>query len=133
MKPITTFAALLPTLATVCTAYQGQATWYGGNLHGGACGFSTYNLLPGIYGTAMTDQDWWGSKICGACIQVTRPGGNSITAMVNTDMDCKLSASTESILRVINECPGRGNAHLDLFPDAFSALANPNVGVIGVT
>jgi expansin (peptidoglycan-binding protein) len=30
-------------------------------------------------------------------------------------------------------CPGCGTNHLDLFPTAFSALANPTVGVIDVT
>jgi expansin (peptidoglycan-binding protein) len=33
----------------------------------------------------------------------------------------------------VDECPGCGLNHLDLFPDAFSTLANPTTGVIDVT
>jgi expansin (peptidoglycan-binding protein) len=33
----------------------------------------------------------------------------------------------------VDECPGCGLNHLDLFPDAFADLANPTTGVIDVT
>jgi expansin len=33
----------------------------------------------------------------------------------------------------VDQCPGCGLNHLDLFPNAFSALANPTVGVIDLT
>jgi len=42
-------------------------------------------------------------------------GGKSITAMI------------------VDQCPGCGPNHLDLFPAAFKALANPKEGVIPVT
>jgi len=45
---------------------------------------------------------------------VTGPSGNSIKAMIT------------------DECPNCGPNHLDLFPDAFAALANPTVGIIDV-
>ena len=35
--------------------------------------------------------------------------------------------------KVVDECPGCGINHLDLFPDAFAALADPNKGIIDVT
>lgn len=62
---------------------SGQATYYGGNVAGGACSFSTYTLPSGIFGTALSDSNWDTSANCGACVSVTGPSGNSITAMVN--------------------------------------------------
>lgn len=94
---------------------SGQATFYGGNLSGGTCSFSTYSLPSGIFGTALSDSNWDSAGNCGACIEVTGPSGNSIKAMI------------------VDECPGCGTNHLDLFPDAFSALANPTIGIINVT
>lgn len=34
---------------------------------------------------------------------------------------------------MVDECPGCGTNHLDLFPDAFAALADPSKGIIDVT
>ncbi|CZR64027.1 related to B2-aldehyde-forming enzyme [Phialocephala subalpina] len=97
------------------SSLSGQATYYGGNVAGGACSFSTYTLPSGIFGTALSDSNWDTSANCGACVSVTGPSGNSITAMI------------------VDECPGCGTNHLDLFPDAFAALADPTTGVIDVT
>ncbi|TVY86700.1 Expansin-YoaJ [Lachnellula willkommii] len=96
-------------------ALSGQATYYGGNVAGGACSFSTYTLPSDIFGTALSDSNWDTSANCGACVSVTGPDGNSITAMI------------------VDECPGCGTNHLDLFPTAFSALATPSTGVIDVS
>jgi hypothetical protein len=63
-------------------ALDGQATFYGGNVAGGACSFSTYTLPSSIFGTALSDSNWDDAAECGACISVTGPDGNSITAMV---------------------------------------------------
>ncbi|KAL9113413.1 MAG: hypothetical protein Q9227_002454 [Pyrenula ochraceoflavens] len=93
---------------------SGQATFYGGNVAGGKCSFSTYTLPSGIYGTALSDANWDDAANCGACVSVTGPSGNSITAMI------------------VDECPGCGNNHLDLFSDAFAKLADPSTGVIDV-
>jgi hypothetical protein len=60
----------------------GKATFYGGNFHGGAFSFSTYTLPAGIFGTALSDSQWNNSANCGACVLVTGPDENSITAMV---------------------------------------------------
>ncbi|KAL3419894.1 rare lipoprotein A [Phlyctema vagabunda] len=96
-------------------ALSGEATFYGGNVAGGACSFSTYTLPSGIYGTALSDSNWDTSGECGACVSVTGPSGNSIVAMI------------------VDECPGCGTNHLDLFPDAFAELADPSAGIIDVT
>lgn len=80
--------AILPFLLAAwfnnTTALQsGQATFYGGNVQGGMCSFSTYTLPAGIYGTALSDSNWQGSEPCGGCVSVTGPDGNSIIAMVS--------------------------------------------------
>lgn len=104
-------AAITPRASTL----TGQATYYGGNVAGGACSFSTYTLPSNILGTALSDSNWANSAECGACVSVTGPSGNSITAMI------------------VDECPGCGQNHLDLFPDAFSELAPQSEGVINVS
>ncbi|KAF2467874.1 barwin-like endoglucanase [Lindgomyces ingoldianus] len=63
----------------------------------------------------MSDSNWNGASACGSCVRITGPWGNSITAMV------------------VDQCPGCGPNHLDLFPDAFKALADPNTGEIQVS
>ena len=60
---------------------SGQATYYGGNVHGGACSFSTYTLPAGLYGTALSDSNWANSANCGGCVAVSH-GGKTVTAMV---------------------------------------------------
>lgn len=87
MRFTSTFTVLALVVAGNCTvlgkrSLSGEATYYGGNVAGGACSFSTYTLPSGIYGTALSDSNWDNSGECGACITVTGPSGNSITAMV---------------------------------------------------
>jgi expansin len=76
------FLSLAHGAALQSRSVPGEATFYGGNLHGGACLFSTYTLPSGLYGTAISDTNWVTARNCGACVQVTGPAGNSITAMV---------------------------------------------------
>lgn len=79
-------ASALLTLASGAVigkrALSGEATFYGGNVAGGACSFSTYSLPSSIFGTALSDSNWDDAAECGACVSVTGPDGNSITAMV---------------------------------------------------
>lgn len=77
-----TLAASATLALASASALSGQATYYGGNVAGGACSFSTYTLPSGIFGTALSDSNWDTSANCGACVSVTGPSGNSITAMV---------------------------------------------------
>ena len=93
---------------------SGQATFYGGNVKGGACSFSTYTVPSGLYGTAISDSNWDNAGNCGGCVAVTY-GGKTITAMI------------------VDECPGCGTNHLDLFPDAFASLADKTKGVIDLS
>lgn len=79
------FFSLARGAALQSRANSGEATFYDGTLSEGACSFSTYTLPSGIYGTALSDSNWDNSGNCGACIKVTGPAGNSITAMVGDD------------------------------------------------
>ncbi|KAK5136383.1 hypothetical protein LTR08_003509 [Meristemomyces frigidus] len=113
------FAAVMPEMSldersVARRSLSGQATYYGGNTQGGACSFSTYTLPAGLYGTALSDSNWANSGNCGGCVAVSH-GGKTITAMI------------------VDECPGCGSNHLDLFPDAFAALDNPTAGIIPIT
>lgn len=63
-------------------AVSGKSTFYGGNVQGGTCSFSTYTLPSGLYGTAFSGQAWNKAANCGGCVKVSH-GGKSITAMVS--------------------------------------------------
>ncbi|KNG48352.1 carbohydrate-binding module family 63 protein [Stemphylium lycopersici] len=94
---------------------RGEATFYGGNTSGGMCSFTGYTIPSGIFGTALSDSNWDNGANCGACVSVTGPDGNKIKAMV------------------VDQCPGCGPNHLDLYPEAFAKLAEPSKGVINVS
>lgn len=79
-------AAVVPPMSidersVVRGALSGEATYYGGNVHGGTCSFSTYSLPSGLYGTALSDSNWDTAGNCGGCVKVNH-GGKSITAMI---------------------------------------------------
>ncbi|OWP06242.1 hypothetical protein B2J93_4363 [Marssonina coronariae] len=105
-------SAVALALASGASALSGEATFYGGNIVGGHCSFSTYTLPAGLFGTATSN--WENSANCGRCVSVTGPNGNAITA------------------QIVDECPNCGTNHLDLFPDAFAALAEPSKGIIPI-
>lgn len=66
---------------------SGTATFYGGNLNGGTCSFTTLSKIPNnLYGTAFSGAMWDDAAECGACVKVTGPNGNSITAMVSLNI-----------------------------------------------
>lgn len=81
---LATIVTLSPATASVLNgrAINGQASYYGGNVAGGTCSFSTYTLPAGIMGTALGGADWDNSAKCGACVSVKGPNGNAVTAMV---------------------------------------------------
>ena len=77
-------ASIVPESSNSSPAVTGQSTFYGGNLSGGMCSFTTYTLPSGLFGTAFSGPAWNNAANCGACVRVTGPNGNSITAMVRT-------------------------------------------------
>ncbi|KAK2065172.1 barwin-like endoglucanase [Colletotrichum caudatum] len=105
--PVTQNAVSPPT--------SGRSTFYGGNTSGGTCSFSTYQIPPGLYGTAFSGQIWDSAAHCGSCVRVTGPKGNSVVAMI-TDQ--------------CNECD---KGHLDLYKDAFAQLGSVSDGVISTS
>ncbi|KAK6825603.1 hypothetical protein PG987_013097 [Apiospora arundinis] len=82
----------------------GTSTFYGGNLQGGTCSFSTYTLPAGIYGTAFSGSAWNSGAKCGSCLEVTAKG-KTIKVMV------------------VDKCPECEPGHLDLFENAWKALS----------
>lgn len=95
------------------TAYTGESTFYGGNLSGGNCMFTTYTLPSSMYGTAYSGAVWNNAAKCGACIEVTGPSG-TIKAMI------------------VDQCPECAEGHLDLFPDAFTAVGGTD-GIVSTS
>ncbi|RWA09279.1 hypothetical protein EKO27_g5818 [Xylaria grammica] len=95
-------AAAVPIAGS--TAVKGTSTFYGGNLNGGTCSFTSYTLPSGVYGTAFSGSAWHSAAHCGACLQVTA-NGKSIIAMI------------------VDQCPECDAGHLDLFENAFDALS----------
>ncbi|KAK6813986.1 hypothetical protein RU639_010591 [Aspergillus parasiticus] len=94
---------------------SGEATFYGGNLSGGACSFTGYTLPSNLFGTALGSPRWDNAAECGACVAVTGPNGNTIKAMI------------------VDKCPECDSNHLDLFQSAFTELADISKGVIDIT
>ncbi|CZT51103.1 related to extracellular cellulase CelA/allergen Asp F7-like, putative [Rhynchosporium secalis] len=93
----------------------GNATFYGGNIGGGHCSFTTMGRIPnGMFGTAFSGQVWNHGGMCGSCLKVTR-GSKSITVMV------------------VDECPECDQKHLDLFKDGFLKLGTEAEGIIPIS
>lgn len=94
---------------------SGKATFYGGNVSGGACSFSGYTIPSSLFGTALSQARWDDAASCGACVSVKGPDGNSVKAMI------------------VDKCPECESNHLDLFETAFSELAATSEGIIPIS
>jgi hypothetical protein len=111
-------------------AVSGKSTFYGGNVQGGTCSFSTYTLPSGLYGTAFSGQAWNNAANCGGCVKVTH-AGKSITAMVSLLFSFLINrTATNHPPQIVDKCPECDEGHLDLFSDAFAALDSPSKGII---
>jgi expansin (peptidoglycan-binding protein) len=94
-------------------AYHGVATFYDAGDGDGACLFGPSKT---VMIAAMNHTDYETSKACGAYIRVRSANGRSIT------------------VRITNECPlPCAPGQLDLSPQAFAKLANPQLGRIPIT
>jgi len=67
---------VLNYVSSVAAGNTGIASYYGGNLAGGNCLFSSYTIPAGIFGTALSGANWNTASLCGACLSVTGPRGN---------------------------------------------------------
>jgi hypothetical protein len=76
-------------------AVAGKSTFYGGNVQGGTCSFSTYKLPAGLYGTAFSGQVWDSAANCGGCVKVSH-GGKSIVAMVRKKKQSNQKSKSKS-------------------------------------
>lgn len=129
---------------------KGQATFYGGNVQGGACSFSTFTLPPGIFSTALAGPNWNTSGNCGGCVAVQGPkntNADPIIAMVSIHLPKGYLTSRRILYlrldilfidypqQIVDKCPDGDctENHLDLFPDAFAAIGDPNAGVIPIS
>jgi expansin len=63
---------------------------------------------------AMNQLDYDGSRICGACVKVTGPKGDTIR------------------IRIVDRCPECPQGNIDLSPLAFSRLADTTLGRIPI-
>lgn len=138
-----TSSAILRTLAVpvaiASAAITGTSTFYGGNLQGGACSFSTYTLPAGVYGTAYSGSAWNSAEKCGACIRVTA-GGNSLIAMVSLSsslIPCSLHQYprilSANMRQIVDKCPECDEGHLDLFENAFHTLSPSATGLLATS
>ncbi|KAK2615705.1 hypothetical protein N8I77_002441 [Diaporthe amygdali] len=96
-------------------AVSGTSTFYGGNLNGGACSFTTMSGIPsGLYGTAFSGSAWNNAAQCGGCLEVTGPNGK-IQVMI------------------VDKCPECDEGHLDLFQDGFAKIGSISAGEISTS
>lgn len=118
------------------SATSGTATFYGGNLSGGTCSFTTLSSIPNsLYGTAYSGSAWNSGAECGACVEVTGPNGNIITAMVS-NLEISRPSLTPSLAdspQIVDQCPECDSAHLDLFQDAFGEIGEISAGTIDIS
>ncbi|KAJ6070196.1 hypothetical protein N7467_010323 [Penicillium canescens] len=117
----TTAAPVVKAVSTTSTTSSsssgensGSATFYGGNVSGGTCSFSSYTLPSTLFGTALSGDRWDNAANCGSCVSVTGPNGKTIKAMV------------------VDQCPECESNHLDLFQSAFAELSDISAGVINI-
>ncbi|KUI58573.1 Expansin-like protein 1 [Cytospora mali] len=93
-------------LAASSAAVSGNSTFYGGNLSGGMCSFTTMSSIPdGLYGTAFSGSAWDSAAECGP----------------------------NPIPQVVDQCPECDEGHLDLFEDAFEQLGTKSEGIISTS
>lgn len=118
------------------SATSGTATFYGGNLSGGTCSFTTLSTIPNsLYGTAYSGSAWDSGAECGACVEVTGPNGNTITAMVS-NLEISRPSLTPSLAdspQIVDQCPECDSGHLDLFQDAFGEIGDISAGTINIS
>jgi len=89
---------------------NGRATFYDAD-GSGACG---YDPSPNDLDVAAIDApEWNGSAPCGECVSITGPNG-------------------DVTVRIVDECPGCEQGHLDLSQEAFAKIADPSAGNVPI-
>lgn len=93
-------------------SFSGNATYYDFADGSGNCSFdpTPNDLMIG----AMNQLDYANSAVCGACAHVLGPKG-------------------EIHIRIVDQCPGCPDNHIDLSPEAFSKIADMSAGIVPIT
>lgn len=93
-------------------SFSGNATYYDFADGSGNCSFDATpnDLMIG----AMNQLDYANSAVCGACAHVSGPNG-------------------EINIRIVDQCPGCPDNHIDLSPEAFSKIADISAGIVPIT
>jgi expansin (peptidoglycan-binding protein) len=89
---------------------SGEATFYPAFNEENACALP---LTPDQYVVAVAQSAFDGSAVCGRCLRVTGPLGSIVA-------------------RITDYCVGPGCKDLDLSPNAFAAIGDPQDGIIPV-
>jgi expansin (peptidoglycan-binding protein) len=108
--------------------YQGDATTYGGQIYGGACGFKsiwTQKNMNFKYGVAMNSRQYNNSLSCGTCVNIKYKNRNINAIVTDICPECKfgdLDLFTETYNEVIQEEPGRKQINWEFItcPDIIS-------------
>jgi expansin len=92
--------------------HNGEATYYTFADGSGNCCFdpTPANLMIG----AMNHVDYTGSYVCGACVRIWGPGG-------------------DTVIRIVDQCPECPEGDIDLSPQAFSAIAAISLGRVPIS
>jgi len=98
---------------------DGEATYYGGNPNGNACG---YNDLPQVsfpfgFGAAVGGENFESGYGCGACYEVTCKGP------FGSNPGCSCDANTPTVIVQANDwCPECSSSHFDLNPAGMETI-----------
>jgi expansin (peptidoglycan-binding protein) len=93
------------------TTGSGEATYYEAFSQPNACALP---VTPDQYVVAVAEAAFDGSAVCGRCLRVTGPLGVIVA-------------------RITDYCVGSGCKDLDLSPNAFAAIGDPQDGIIPVS
>ncbi len=98
-----------------CLAAPADETGDGTYYDADGTGNCSFDATTDFHVAAMNKPDYGDAEWCGACLQVTGPGG------------------TSTIVRVVDSCPGCAHGDLDLSQTAFAELAPLSAGRIAIT
>ncbi|MFO0547856.1 MAG: expansin EXLX1 family cellulose-binding protein [Polyangiaceae bacterium] len=101
-----------PTCDPPAFTHAGDGTFYDFADGSGNCSFPATpdDLMVG----AMNHVDYAASAVCGSCVEIKGPSGNTIK------------------IRVVDQCPECPEGDIDLSPEAFSQLADLGLGRIDI-
>ncbi|KAG6644205.1 EG45-like domain containing protein [Carya illinoinensis] len=108
-------------LTSVANAAEGTATFYTPYVPSSCYGYQN----NGVMVAAASDAIWENRTACGRSYRVR------CTEATNQSVShhCK---GTSIVVKIVDYCPTGCQATIDLFQEAFSAIANPDAGKINI-